>query len=291
MEKILIARQGALGDVILVTPIVRQIKKMLGLNCEISVLTSFPFVFDNNPHVHIVYSNNQISETFTGLIDLNLAYENSPAEHVINAYANKINLNVEFDKQPELFLNSEQNLKVISELEQLKNPYIIIHMRNYGWPNRNFGENFWFKVVQDILARSTYDIVQIGAANEIAFNGNDRLIDKRGQYDIHVTKGIMDHAKAVICVDTGILHVAACTDTPIISIFTSASHEYRKPFRNDSTQFFPIIPKYNDGTVLECYGCQKKNPGLTNFYCERNDVICTTMISPDELVSQILKIS
>lgn len=293
MEKILIVRQGALGDVILVTPIVRELKKMLGAKCEISILTSFPFVFDNNPHVYKAYKyGQQLPNDFTRLINLNLVYENSPKEHIIDAFSIAAGLDHNYDKQPELFLNHDQILKVYNETSFLPNNFVVIHMRKYGWPNRNFSESFWQNVVKEILHNTSYSIVQIGAPDEIAFTGNDRLIDKRGQYDIHVTKGIIAKSKALICVDTGILHVGACTETPIISIFTSASHEYRKPFRNDSTIFFPIVPKYEDGNVLTCYGCQKdETPPLTDYKCFRGDNICTSMISGTELVEQLLKLN
>lgn len=297
MNKIFVLRQGALGDVILTTPIIRKLKSLLGQDSSINVLTAFPFVFDNNPHVDKVYSYGQYVQIDSAdtVIDLNLVYEKNPGVHIIDAYDAYVNKmfgfgDTNFDKQPELFLSSSQQDIVNKEISTFGDNYVVIHMRKYGWPNRNFGEAFWQEVVREILQKTDYKIVQIGAKDEIAFSGNPRLIDFRGKYDIQVARGIIDAARALIGTDTGVLHIAACTSTPIISAFTSAHHDYRKPLRNDSI-FFPILPKNNDGIILECYGCQKDEiPPQTDFRCRRTDVICNKSIRVEDIIEQLLTI-
>ena len=51
--QILVRRRAALGDVIMSTGVVRELKSKY--RCEIDVATEFPNVFDNNPHVRAIY--------------------------------------------------------------------------------------------------------------------------------------------------------------------------------------------------------------------------------------------
>ncbi len=68
---------------------------------------------------------------------------------------------------------------------------------------------------------------------------------------------IIDNAHAVLGVDNGLLHVAGCTDTPIVGGFPSVSPEIRMPVRNNilGYDFYPIVPDKG------CNFCQER----TNF--------------------------
>ena len=50
--QILVRRRAALGDVIMSTGVVRELKKRY--NCVIDIATEFPNVYDNNPYVRAI---------------------------------------------------------------------------------------------------------------------------------------------------------------------------------------------------------------------------------------------
>lgn len=286
MDRILLARNGALGDVILASPIVRHLAKTH--NCLVDVLTAFPQVFERNPHVGKL-NNILPTDPYLFRFNLNMVYENNPRLHITDAYGQEVFGHQDFDHTPDLF-ESEQHERSVDEIVRFGSRFIVIHMRKYGWPNRNFPEKFWAKVVKRMLDETPYDIFQIGSPNEIAFSGNPRLHDTRNfNLSIHDIKVLISRANAFIGIDTGTLHIAACTKTPIVSIFTSASHEYRQPLRNPNA-FFPILPHTSDGMILACYGCQKERIGSTDYYCKRGDNICTESVSPDEIVEKLVNI-
>jgi len=54
--KILLIRQLALGDVLLITPILKQIYVDHSGDCEIDVLTMKPDAFINNPYITEIIS-------------------------------------------------------------------------------------------------------------------------------------------------------------------------------------------------------------------------------------------
>lgn len=70
---------------------------------------------------------------------------------------------------------------------------------------------------------------------------------------------IMAKAKAVLGVDNGLMHLAGCTDVPIIGGFTTVHPMHRMPVRNNQLgyNFYSVIPH----ELLTCRFCQSN----TNF--------------------------
>jgi len=86
--KILLIRQAALGDVLLATPILKQIYVDHAGDCEIDVLTLKPEAFVNNPYVTEIISPPQYLENrknYHTMINLDLVYESHPDMHILDA--------------------------------------------------------------------------------------------------------------------------------------------------------------------------------------------------------------
>jgi len=270
---ILVIRQLALGDVLLCTPIIKQLYRDHNGQCNIDVLTMKPDIFLNNPYVRKIltpqtYPEN--NEFYTKTINLDLAYEKQPHIHIIDAYATFSHgyPSAIKDKRIELFSTNEDRLKAKAiQNELIKGDYIVIHMRKDKWPSRNLAESTWKSIVDLILEQTSYKVVQVGSLNEIAFNHDPRLLNFLGALSIHELKEIISDAKYYYGIDSGTLHIAASTNTPIISMFTSAHHRLREPLdRPQSAHFIPIQPD------IDCYGCQENyTPPITGVVCHRGD--------------------
>lgn len=286
--KILIIRQMALGDVILATPIVEQLYNNYGGNCHIDVITRKPEVFENSPYVRRVYDSVNLQELdhpYDVSINLDLAYEKQPQIHIVEAYAmyafgtkNRLK-----SRRPKIYpsLQDKNYAKSLISLNNLECGYVVIHMRHDTWPSRNIPEKSWMNIVEKLLERTNYKIVQVGSVNEHAFNFDSRLVDLRGKTTIHVLKELLESSKLYVGIDSGTLHIAACTDVPIISMFTSAHHLLRMPLdRPESSVFIPILPD------VDCYGCQSRiEPPITGVICSRGDPYdppCIRKFSIDE---------
>lgn len=109
---------------------------------------------------------------------------------------------------------------------------------------------------------------------EIDFKAGINLID---QTSLLEAARVMGAAQAVLGVDNGLLHVAGCTDVPIIGGFTTVSPKLRMPVRHNELgwNYYPVVPHY----TLGCRFCQVK----TNFLyghdytkCLYSDNLCTT---------------
>lgn len=271
--KILVIRKLALGDVILATPIIEQIYKDHKGNCQIDVLTLRPEVFDRNPFVRTAYTPQTFAKTSTQYdktVDLDLAYEKQPLMHITDAYAMYALGSPEklTDRRPKLYCQAQDRLKAIW-LHKKVGAYLVIHMRNDTWPSRNLPKTFWKKIVDLLLAQTNITIIQVGSQEEYAFDHHPRLLDIRGILSIHELKELIDHAQLYVGIDSGTLHIAATTDTPIISLFTSAHHTLRKPLdRPDHASFVAVAPH------VPCYGCQANIPApITGVICRQGNPI------------------
>lgn len=102
---------------------------------------------------------------------------------------------------------------------------------------------------------------------------------------------IMGNAKAVVGVDNGLLHVAGCTDVPIVGGFTTVSPEYRMPVRDGilGQNYYPVVPDKD----LGCRFCQVR----TNFLyghdyknCLYKDNLCTKQMTAAKFIAELEKI-
>lgn len=91
---------------------------------------------------------------------------------------------------------------------------------------------------------------------DIDFSLGLNLVDKTSLLS---AANVMAHAEAVIGVDNGLLHVAGCTEVPIVGGFPSVTPEIRMPVRQSCLgwNFYPVVPTNEEG----CNFCQER----TNF--------------------------
>lgn len=123
---------------------------------------------------------------------------------------------------------------------------------------------------------------------EIDFTNTFNLVDKT---TLLQAAKIMGNAKAVIGVDNGLLHVAACTDVTIIGGFTTVTPETRLPVRHDTLgwNYLTVEPDKD----LGCRFCQVK----TNFLyghnytkCIYKDNLCTDQMTDIKFINHLEKI-
>ena len=282
--KILINRLGALGDVILTTPIIRKIYQDRDGFCEITVRTHHTEVFKDNPYVASILTGSDAirSEAFDVIFNLDLVYEKNPTCHILEAYGFYVFGHASFSRQCEIFATKEDAENALQLLPAQSNRYLIIHMRRTVQGSRNLPEYFWRDIVEGILRRTNATIVQVGMPNEIAFGGNPRLIDLRGKLSIHALQQVINSSTFYLGVDSAPFHVAATTPTDMAIFFTTARSEYRRPYRIQG-EYQEITP------AIDCYGCQERMPlGSTMVVCARGDEECVNRFDSQKTLDMIV---
>lgn len=282
--QILVIRAGALGDALLATPIIRKLWQDRHGYCQIDVCTENPEAFRNNPYIRSILRPDQLGIKYDQIVNLDLAYERNPQMHITQAYSlHAFGNDFNYDMQPELHATDAEKQKVQAFLTQLGTTnFIVMHMRQHTWPSRNLKPAFWQELVSKTIDNTDLTIVQVGANHEIAFEGNPRLVNALGKFTIHELKELIAASKTFVGMDCATVHVAACTEKPLVGFFTSAHHEYRKPL--GKTPFYPIAAN------IDCYGCQKDNPPpCTTYICKRNDAECINRFDTNSVVEIIKK--
>lgn len=134
----------------------------------------------------------------------------------------------------------------------------------------------------------------------------DLFVDLRNKTTLIQALGIMQRAKAVVGIDNGLLHLAHCTDVPVVMGFTTLKPEHRVPVRLGPETF--TLPRAPDTTpvwrmrraarrtkVLEaqvpCAGCQSRGFAINTDWREcvmpENRYACLLTLTADRFYESL----
>lgn len=124
--------------------------------------------------------------------------------------------------------------------------------------------------------------------SQVKYDKGLNLVDKTNLLE---AAKIMSGAKVMLGVDCGLMHVAACTDVPIVGGYTTVTPELRMPTRNgiEGYKWYSVVPDEN----LGCRFCQVK----TNFLyghdytkCLYKDNLCVSQLRAEKFIAHLEKI-
>ena len=164
-------------------------------------------------------------------------------------------------------------------------PVIVLHVSAGNpfrrWPARSFAEAAASLAAAD---RSRRIIITSGpsddAAAEAVAADARRLagdaaagIVRSGEFDLPELRALVDRAALYIGGDSGPLHIAATTRTPVVALFGPTLPERSMPWRDLSIGAIAL-----DAGDLPCRPCHQRD-------CIPGDFRCLTMISPNMVVA------
>lgn len=123
---------------------------------------------------------------------------------------------------------------------------------------------------------------------EIEFNKTICLVNKTNPLE---AGKIIAESKCIVGLDSALLHLAGCTEVPIVGGFTTVDPKHRMPYRHNQLgwNYYPVTPDES----LECRGCQ------SNFIlvydhnykeCYYGDKLCVEQLTADKYIVEIEKI-
>ncbi len=129
-------------------------------------------------------------------------------------------------------------------------------------------------------------IIEGKFSEEIDFSLGLNLIDKTSLIE---AGNIISRAKAIVGVDNGLIHLAGCTDTPIVAGYTIVTPLTKMPIRHNTIGHgvYPITPG------LECQGCQVKTNFLYGHDYKKcylkeakvtESIVCVTKLTSDKFI-------
>lgn len=284
--KILLLRDGAMGDVIMLTPIVRELYMQRDGAAIIDVGTDCKDVFKNSPYVNKIISPRDLARskstsTYDLVVNLNGAYERDIFRHPVDSYSMRALGVRDYNKKLDIFYTDADVKYVRAKLTNIKSDYLVFHKPDHEWPNRNLGADFWTCLMDELVASTGLKIIQIGSKKDFACEEKISIYDHRGLYDIQKVAALIEMSAGFVGVDAGPSHIAASTSAPIFTFYTCAHHDARKPLRVGST-YVPIVPN------IDCYGCmQRSQYPQTSYSCERGDNACVSSFTVKKVVDLI----
>lgn len=310
-SKILIIRLSSIGDLVVCTPIIRCIKKQI--DCKIHFLQKEKFkeVLSANPYIdkHYYLHNKDLKkllkcEKYDLIIDLHknlrtarikswlsvksISYHKAnvekfllvkfkmnsmPDEHLVDRYFKAISdLGVVNDGEGlDFFVSTVKSLKKVA------GPYIALVI---GAAHHT--KQMPLSLCNEIIKQSKLKIVLLGGQGEII--KSEKLTYNKDQVDNYVGKLTLEEsammikgASVVITGDTGLMHISAAMQKPIVSVWGSTAPAFG---------MYPYYGQYGSKESrieledLSCRPCTK----FGNAKCPKGHFKCMMNLSANDII-------
>ncbi|OGU11826.1 MAG: hypothetical protein A2X61_15495 [Ignavibacteria bacterium GWB2_35_12] len=338
--RILIIRLSSMGDVILASHLVRNLRESLP-NARIDFITAKPFseIYQFNPHIFNLYEydknwgkssirefkekilKNNGLEKYDLLIDLQRNYRSLQlrkglGNKIVKVRKNRLNkLSLVYFKKnitkviqqiPEIYFNTIVGYNVQDDGKGLElwlpgdkekgfyQPFSIVRVNDdkiriaiapgaYHETKRWLPERF-AELINVLKNNYNAEIVIIGGPFDVEITkqiidlSGEEVIDKSGSDSIISTAELIDKCNILITNDTGLMHIAAARQVPVVAIFGSTVKEFGfTPFRVKHFVVEKDIP---------CRPCTH----IGRETCPKGHFDCMNKISVDEVLTYIEKI-
>lgn len=266
IKTILIKRKGARGDVLLTTPIIRELKKKFPESVLVYE-TDCPDILARNPHISriekIVPRQNEFDLVFAP------RYEVDMAKNAIDTMAKQCNVTLS-SKKLEIYL-TDNHTRWAKNKVNCNKINIAIHTgrawKSKEWPFAKFIE--LAKYYND----KGYGIIETGN-KQTQYTGVGT--DCRG-CSIKQTAALISECSIFVGIDSGNAHLAKAVGTPACVIYGSVDPVSPK---SDAVEY-PI--RIND---LECKGCRGRTSAEWVDCC-KPEVYCLNRITPEMVIATI----
>lgn len=285
---ILIRRRAAIGDVIMSTGVVREIKHQYGENCAIDVATDFIDIYRNNPHVRNIYPVDAAPDVRNYDIYVNLddAYELNPTQHYVDSYFYRAFGKTNLVKQSELFCDADDRAQVDQDVAALDRPFVVAHMRNWHWASKNMKFEVWLQIFEKIFHHTTDTaVVCVGGRTDHALHNAPLFYDFRDQYNSQQIAYLISQAQCFVGTDSGPFHCAATTDTHIVALLTHLKPERILPYRHGELGWNCTAIQ----TLEDCAGCNDDQVRpVRQLVCRKETFPCAGNWDADHIAQSIL---
>jgi ADP-heptose:LPS heptosyltransferase len=273
--QILVRRRAAIGDVIMSTAVVRELKNRYGDDCQIDVSTEFIDIYRNNPHIRNIYPAHVMPDPrdYDIYINLDDAYELNPKNHYVDSYFHRALGGVDFAKQPELFSDQADRDQVDQDLELIDRQFIVVHMRNWHWASKNVSFATWMQVFERVYTETTdVAVVCVGGETDFALDQAPLFYDFRSRYNSQQISYLISQAQCFVGIDSGPFHCAAATDTHIVALLTHLHPDRIVPYRHGTLGWNTTAIQ----TLEDCRGCNDEQiRPVRQLVCKKQTYPCS----------------
>ncbi len=218
-----VKRKYAIGDVILITPIIDAIVRSRPLS-PIYIETDYPELFEGNRQVH--QASKVVSLTEPHLtVDLNGSYEGTQMQHIVEAYyqtASKVVTGLlPYRCTTSLFPNVQDKQfaqGIVGNLTRV----CLINADSTTWPGKTWSFDRFAEVAKRLMQQG-FSVMQVGSKERRTFLGALNLV---GKTSLTQLAALCERAALTITPDTSTLHTAQAVGCPTIGLFGVTSARF-----------------------------------------------------------------
>lgn len=289
---ILVQRRAAIGDVIMSTAVVRELKRKYGNNAQIDIATDVAEVYRNNPHIRNIFPVDQVPSVngrYEIYINLDDAYEINPAHSYVDNYFYRAFGNTPaMNQSVELFPTDADIAQVDNDLTELGGKFIVVHMRNWHWAMKNISMDIWLDTFTKVFEANTdFKVVCVGGPTD-NFVDHPLFVDARAKYNTQQIKYLCDHAACFVGIDSGPYWCAAASSTHIIALLTHVAPKCILPYRELESDYHSSSNTAIQ-TLEDCAGCMERQPlPVRQITCPKQSFPCASNFDTDAIAHAIL---
>lgn len=265
---ILFRRKGARGDVLLTTPIVRELKKKYPKSFLVYE-TDCPDVVKDNPYIDRI--EKCVSKPDSYDIILTPLYRYDMSKNAIDVMAKTCRVELS-SKKIEIYLTADQIRWAKNKLDSSKQ-HIAFHTGR-AWPSKEWEIDKFRDVIQH-YKNEGYGVIEIGN-KQTQYTGVGT--NCRG-CSIKQTAALIKECCVFVGIDSACAHLAKAVGTPACVIYGSVDPSSPK---SDAVEY----PIWLDD--LECKGCRGRTSALW-VECCKPEVYCLTRITPEMVIETVDK--
>lgn len=219
-HRIIVKRKYSAGDVLLVTPVIRELWRTNPL-CKIFVETNFPELFAGNPCVE--HACVQMDRQATDLvINLDMVSENGPMRHFVTSYARAAGVEVELPCKLEIYWR----LDSFAGFAKGYYRWIAVHAGSSTWPAKELKAAKWNELLARLKA-ADWQIMLVGngvlPGIDMRFVDSDMRLKTKTLNDL---AALLSHADAFLGLDSFPLHCAQAVGIPAVGLFGITCSRY-----------------------------------------------------------------
>jgi ADP-heptose:LPS heptosyltransferase/GT2 family glycosyltransferase len=283
---IIIDRTEALGDVLLVTPLIRALREQMPRS-ELFFETGLPHVLKYNmkvkkraPYEHWDGSmGDQDLYRWARKISLNMSYENMLETHIVDGFFQKA-LVIPCEKNyrwTENYWAPEDDAWAEEHLTRDDGPnrkWVAVHCGPSTWDGKAWPQDRFQKVCLWLMDHG-YRIVLVGNLKDRSFAHH---LDLRGGTSLQQLGAVLKRCKFFVGLDSYILHAAESVNIPVIGLFGVT----------DPNFIMTRDPSYSIMGTAPCAGARHRVTGKHQMQCGG---ACIKSISFEQVVEKMEMLS